>query len=478
MDSVRDGPRNPLLGRVSAFTAACLLVSNMIGTGIFGTTGFMALDLGSPSWILSLWAVGGLFALLGALAYGELGAAMPRSGGEYIYIRAAYGPLLGFLSGWTSLTIGFSAAIASSAHLFAGHLLELVAALRPPTAAGQSAALEPPGSRALLALGLVWALTLVHASSVERGGLLQRILTVVKVAALLILVVAGLTIGAGEWGRFVQSDQPASPSLQTVLVSFMFVTFSYTGWNAASYIAGEIESPSRNLPRAMLLGTLTVGALYLLVNVTYLYALPMSALGSPPMDLVGHKSAFALFGGAIGPWFTALLLVSILGAASAMIWAGPRIYQAMAQDHVFPRWFAGSSARGGVPARSIFLQSAWTSVLIVSGTFESLVLYATFVLIVFTAVAVSAVFVLRRRVPELERPYRVWGYPWTPALYLLISIAILWAALQLRPVESLLGVATVLAGIPFFLWWSRGTGRAGIRNADPTSERSVPRNSG
>lgn len=458
MGGTPHGSRNPLLGRVSAFTAACLLVSNMIGTGIFGTTGFMANDLGSPSWILSLWAFGGLFALLGALAYGELGAAMPRSGGEYVYIRAAYGPVWGFLSGWTSLTIGFSAAIASAAHLFADHLLELVTVLRSPADAGGSASFGPSGSRVAIALGLVWILTLVHASSVERGGLLQRILTVVKVTALIILVVAGLTLGHGEWGHLVRTDQPAAPGLHTVLVSFMFVTFSYTGWNAASYVAGEIESPHRSLPRAMLMGTLTVGAIYLLVNVVYLYALPMSALGSPPIDLVGHKTAFALFGGGIGRWFTALLLVSILGAASAMIWAGPRVYHAMAQDRVFPRWFAGSSAKSGVPARSIFLQSAWTSVLIISGTFETLVLYATFVLVLFTAVAVSAVFAIRRRMPDLERPYRVWGYPWTPGLYLLISIAILWAALQLRPVESLLGTATVLAGIPFYAWWSRAGG--------------------
>lgn len=461
MDSTRNGARNPLFGRVSAFTAACLLVSNMIGTGIFGTTGFMAVDLGSPTWILALWAFGGVFALLGALAYGELGAAMPRSGGEYVYIRAAYGPVWGFLSGWTSLTIGFSAAIASAAHLFAGHLLELVAALRSPVEAAESAGLDAPGSRVSIALALVWALTLVHASSVERGGLLQRILTIVKVAALITLVIAGLTVGAGQWEHLLRSDRPAAPDLETILVAFMFVTFSYTGWNAASYIAGEIESPHRNLPRAMFVGTLTVGALYLLVNVAYLYALPMSELGAPPIDMVGHKTAFALFGSAIGPWFTALLLVSILGAASAMIWAGPRVYHAMAQDRVFPRWFAVSSTKSGVPARSILLQSAWTSVLIISGTFESLVLYATFVLVVFSAVAVSAVFIIRSRMPELERPYRVWGYPWTPGLYVLISVATLWAALRLRPVESLLGMATVLAGIPFYMWWSRLAGRTG-----------------
>jgi APA family basic amino acid/polyamine antiporter len=449
---------NPLVGRVTAFTAACLLVSNMIGTGIFGTTGFMALDLGSPSWILILWAAGALYALLGAFSYGELGAAMPRSGGEYVYIKAAFGPLPGYLSGWTSLTIGFSAAIASSAHLFADHALELLglAGLLPNDAAGSGSTATAAGTiRIALALGMVWLLTLVHASSLERGGAVQRTLTVVKVGALLALVLGGLAVGTGDWARLAQSDRLVEYSADTLLVAFMFVTFSYTGWNGASYIAGEIRDPQRNLPRAMIWGTLTVGALYMLLNVVYLYALPMSVLAASPTDLVGHKTAMALFGGAIGPWFTALLIVSILGAASAMIWAGPRVYQAMAADGVFPRWFAGSAERSGVPARSILLQSAWVSVLVVTGTFETLVLYATFVLIVFTALAVSSVLVLRRRQPELHRPYRAWAYPCTPLAFLLVSGAILWAALQLRPTESFLGVVTVLAGVPLYFWWRR-----------------------
>ena len=169
--------RNPLVGRVTAFTAACLLVSNMIGTGIFGTSGFMALDLGSPLWILLLWVLGALFALLGTFAYGELGAAMPRSGGEYVYIRAAFGSLWGFLSGWASLTIGFSAAIAASAHLFASHLAELLGAMGVFSTGGSSSTFELPGARVALALAMVWLLTLVHASSVEKGGFLQRALT-------------------------------------------------------------------------------------------------------------------------------------------------------------------------------------------------------------------------------------------------------------------------------------------------------------
>lgn len=444
------------LRRVSAFTAACVLISNMIGTGIFGTTGFMAADLGSPWWILGLWAAGGLYALLGASAYGELGAAIPESGGEYVYLREAYGPLAGFLSGWTSLTIGFSAAIASAAHLFAGHIRELVLSLGAP---GGTAAV-PGGLPAVLgqipvALAMVWALTLVHLIGVGAGGIVQRALTIVKVGALLLLASLGLASANGDWTHLTAPDLAVPFGAETLLVAFMFVTFSYSGWNAASYIAGEIRNPERDLPRAMLWGTSAVGALYVLLNVVYLYALPVSALAAPPIDLVGHKAAHALFGPGSGRWFTALLAVSLLGAASAMIWAGPRIYHAMAVDRVLPSWFAGEAARGGVPRRSIVLQSLWVSVLVVTGTFETLVLYATFVLVLFGALAVSAVFALRARRPEMERPYRTWGYPTVPALYLVLSAAILWAGLRIRTTESLLGLATVAAGIPFFHWWRR-----------------------
>ncbi len=442
---------NPLAGRVTAFTAACVLVTNMIGTGIFGTTGFMASDLGSPAWILLLWAAGGLYALMGAFAYAELGAAMPRSGGEYIYIREAYGPAFGFLTGWTSLTIGFAAAIASAAHLFADHLREILVGLFPAVEAAAGGLFI---DQLFLALAMVWALTLVHVAGVGAGGFVQRLLTVLKVGALVLLVVAGLAIGNGDWSHLTRPDLERSFGVETLLVTFMFVTFSYSGWNAASYIAGEIRRPARNLPRAMIWGTLTVGALYVALNVVYLYALPVSGLAGDPIELVGHKSAAALFGTGSGRWFTALLTVSILGAGSAMIWAGPRVYHAMALDGVFPRWFA-TTAPNGVPLRSILLQSLWISVLVVTGTFETLVLYATFVLVLFAALAVLAVIVLRRKRPALDRPYRTWGYPWTTALYLAFSVAILWSALRLRPTESLLGLATVAAGIPFYLVWKR-----------------------
>lgn len=441
-----------LTRRVTAFTAACVLVSNMIGTGIFGTTGFMAADLGRPWLILSLWAAGALFSLLGAFCYAELGASWPRAGGEYVYIREAYGRLPGFLSGWMSLSIGFSAAIATNAHLFADYLRQLFPVLLPTSEAGWQARLEQTYA---LELAMVWGLTAVHAAGVGPGGALQRALTIFKVAAMLLLIAAGLALGNGDWSHLGQSDPSVGVHLNTALVSFMFVTFSYSGWNAASYLAEEMVEPARNLPRAMIWGTLAVGALYLAMNVTYLYALPVAQLAADPIEPVGHKTATVLLGGETGRWFSALLGVSILGAASAMIWAGPRVYFAMARDGVFPAYFARTGAQSHAPVGSIVLQSAWVSVLVVTGSFEALVRYATFALIAFAGLAVAAVIVMRRRAPDHPRPYRVPGYPWTPVVFLIVSAAILVAALQLSPRESLLGVVTILAGIPLYFLWRR-----------------------
>ncbi|MHC4444479.1 MAG: APC family permease [Planctomycetota bacterium] len=431
-----------LVRGVTAFTAACVLVSNMIGSGIFGTTGYMARDIGSPSLILLLWLLGGIFAMLGALCYCELGAAMPRAGGEYIYISQAYGPIWGFLSGWTSFTIGFSAAIAVSAYLFASYLQQLSIGLQLPALHLKT-----------IAILVVWLLTAIHVAGIKVGGFVQRLLTVIKVAAILILIFAGLAVGGGHWANLKAANPQGQLNLSIILVSFLFVTYSYSGWNAASYIAGEIADPQRNIPRATIWGTLCVGALYLALNLFYFYALPVTQLAAEPIEPVAQKSATALFGSVAAPWLTALLCVSILGAASAMIWVGPRVYYAMAQDGVFPAMFAQTTRSGGAPAKSIVLQSGWITVLILAGNLEQLFYYAGFVIIVFAALAVGAVVVLRIKNPNMDRPYRLRPYPLIPLLYLGFSLMIMWAVLYVKTKESLLGVLTVLAGIPVYLFW-------------------------
>jgi len=437
-------PRSELPRRIGIFTAGCLLVGNVVGSGIFTTTGFLARDLGDPWLILALWVFGSLLALAGALSYSELGTALPVAGGEYAYLRRAYGPLVGFLSGWTSFTVGFSAAIAAGAMSFAAYLLQIVPShgANGPLSTG-------------IALTLIWVVTGFHLAGTGSGGFLQRLLTILNIGAILILVLGVLMLGKGNWSHFGLSAPDITPGFGATMVSLIFVTYAYSGWNAAAYVAGEIVDPGRTIPRAMIGGTLFVGLLYLVVNGIYLYALPVTELGQPPILPVAAKVATALLGPTGTLLVTVLLCLSMAGAVSAMVWTGPRVYYAMAQDGLIPSLFANTPGMAQAPINAILLQSLWASVLILSGSFERLVIYSGTVLTIFSALAVGAVPILRRQEPTLPRPYRTPLYPFVPAFYLLVSAVIVGTALYERPVEGGLGIATVLAGTPLYLLWRR-----------------------
>jgi basic amino acid/polyamine antiporter, APA family len=432
---------------IGGFTAGCVLVSSVVGSGIFTTTGFMARDLGHPGLILAVWLIGGLIALAGALAYSELGAALPVAGGEYAYLRRAYGPFVGFLSGWTSLTMGFGAAMAAGAVSFAAYALQLV----PWEDEG--------GLRAtVLALALLWSITGVHLAGGGAGGALQRTLTVLKVGAMLVLIAAGLLVGAGDWAHLRGTEAQGTPGFGSWCVALLLALYAYSGWNAAAYLAGEITDPAHTIPRTMIGGTLCVALLYLLLNGFYFYALPVTVLATPPLLPVADKVARALLGLEAGRYVTALLCLSIAGAVSAMVWAGPRVYYAMAHDGVLPSCFTHTPGRHHTPINAILLQSLWASALIVSGSFEWLVIYSGTVLMIFNALAVAAVPLLRWREPDLPRPYRTPLYPFVPGGYLLVSAVIIGSALAERPVAGGLGIATVFAGTPLYLLWRKGGG--------------------
>ena len=438
--------------RIGWFTASCVLVSNVVGSGIFTTTGFMARDLGDPGLILSIWLIGALIALAGALSYSELGAALPVAGGEYAYLRRAYGPFVGFLSGWTSFTIGFSAAIAAGTMSFVAYLLQLFP-------------LDDEGGTwsTAIALALLWSITGFHLAGVRAGGVLQRTLTVLKVGAILLLIAAGLTVGKGDWTHLRVTEGHPAPGIGPYIVSLVFALYAYSGWNAAAYLAGEITDPARTIPRTMIVGTLFVALLYLALNGFYFYALPVTELAKPPLLPVADKVARALLGLDAGRFVTAILCLSIAGAVSAMVWAGPRVYYAMAQDGLIPSLFAKTPGTERTPINAILLQSLWASVLILTGSFERLVIYSGTVLMIFSALAVGAVPTLRRREPNLPRPYRTPLYPYVPIFYLFVAAVIVGSALHERPVEASLGIATVLAGTPLYLLWQRlrRTRRAG-----------------
>ena len=437
-------PRSELPRHIGIFTAGCLLVSNVVGSGIFTTTGFMARDLGDPRLILAVWLFGALLALAGALSYSELGTALPVAGGEYVYLCRAYGPLVGFLSGWTSFTVGFSAAIAAGAMSFAAYLLQ-VAPFHSENG------LLSTG----IALTLIWVVTGFHLAGVGSGGFLQRLLTILNIGAILILVVGAWIFGKGNWTQLGISAPDVTPGVGAMMVSLIFLTYAYSGWNAAAYVAGEIVDPGRNIPRAMIGGTLIVGLLYLVVNGTYLYALPITELGQAPILPVASKVAEAMLGQAGTLLVTVLLCLSIAGAVSAMVWAGPRVYYAMACDGVIPVCFSETTGLSRTPLNAIVLQSVWASVLILSGSFERLVIYSGVVLAIFSALAVGSVMVFRRRNPELARPYRVPLYPLAPLCYVVLAAAIAVYGLVERPIEGWLGIATVMAGVPLYILWTQ-----------------------
>lgn len=426
--------------RIGLFTAASVVVANVIGSGIFTTSGFIARDVADPRGLLLVWLIGGILAFAGALSYSELGAAMPEAGGEYVYLREAYSPLVGFLSGWMSFFIGFSGAIASTALLFTDYLAHFLPAVKPPGAPGIA-----------VAVALVWAFAAVHAAGVGPGGLLQRVLTVVKVASIGGLIVVGIGLGEGTVSHFSASG-PANWS--AIPVSLVFVMFSYSGWNAAAYLAGEIRDPSRVLPRALLLGTAIVTVLYLGLNVFYLYALPIEEMAG--VTAVAEKASVFALGQTATNFVTAIVMLAIAASTSAMVLAGPRVYYAMARDRVFPGGLDAVHPRFRTPARAIILQSVWTTLLIFFFKHvEKLMLYTGFALVIFSSLAVLAVFVLRVRRPGMPRPFRVPGYPFVPALFVAASIWMGFFTVRSRPWESLLGLLTVAAGIPVYLWMRR-----------------------
>jgi basic amino acid/polyamine antiporter, APA family len=434
----------PKTQKIGWFTASCLLVSNIIGGGIFTTTGLMARDLGDPLLILLLWAVGGLFAIGGAMVYGELGSRLPYSGGDYVYLRETYGSLVAFLSGWTSFTIGFGAAVAASAISFSAYALRVVPIV------------DESGWWAKgLSLSLLWIVTLIHCGGLTAGGLLQRLITSTKVLAIGALILGGLSASAAQWDLLSTRSLDAHPEPGSIAIALVIVTYCYLGWNVAGFIATEILDPQRTLPRVMIGGTAFVATIYVLLNVVYLSALSISVLAQEPIVPVAEKSSAALWGPASGRFVAAILCLSIAGAVSAMTWAGPRVYWAMAHDGIISSWLAQRDPQTGVPARAIVFQTLWASMLILSGTFEQLLVYSGMVLAFFMALTLSAIFPLRAKANEDHTLYRIPFYPILPALLVMGALAIVCMSVFQRPVQALYGTITVLGGLPLYLYWRR-----------------------
>jgi APA family basic amino acid/polyamine antiporter len=432
-------------------TAAAVVIANMIGVGAFTTSGFIARDTGSPLLLLALWIAGGMIALAGALAYAELGAALPHAGGEYVYLREAYGPCIAYLSGWTSFFAGFSGALAAALLAFAGYCSALAPRL---------GALDPR----VLAILTLWLLTGAHLTGTSLGGKLQSFLSAATVALIVGLVAAGFTIGHGSAAHFLSR----APARGHLAVSLMYVLYAYSGWNSAGYLAGEIVEPARNLPRALISGTVCVSVLYVALNALYVWAMPISAMsGVLP---IAQKAAALALGSQASVLVAALIAVVVLSSAGAMLMSGPRIYFAMARDGAIPAAL-GRTGSGSGPAAAIVLQAVWASVLIgVFGVFERVVLYVGFAITIFSAGTVAAVVVLRVRRPAMPRPFRMPAGPWLATIYIAASLCIAAYTAVSRPAETFLGLITVAGGLPIYWLMSRrpkgDSGFARIRYSD------------
>jgi APA family basic amino acid/polyamine antiporter len=441
-------PEPALERRLGPLDAAAIVISNVIGGGIFFVPVVVAGLLPQPSIMLGVWLAGGALAFAGAMAYAELAAVRPHAGGEYVYLRDAFGPLAAFLTGWTSFVAGFSGAIAASAVALADYVGRFF-----PGAADTRAVLSIPAlsiaisPRSIIALVVIAALTLIHVRGLGPGRLVQNMLAGIKVSAIVLFVAIGFAAGRGDAAHFstVESVGPVS-----FLLALVPVMFSYSGWNAAAYVAEEVRDPGRNVPLALGVGTAVVVVLYVLLNALYVFALPMSDLAALPGGRLMDTVAERLFGFAAGNLLAVFTIVSIAASVSAMVMAGPRVYYAMARDGLFVRAAARVHPRFRTPAIAIVAQGIWSSVLVLSGTLSQLVSYTGFAVVLFSGIAVVALFVLRRRYPHAHRPFSALGYPWAPAIFVAATAVMVANEIWRNGGTIAAGLAIIAAGVPVY----------------------------
>jgi basic amino acid/polyamine antiporter, APA family len=451
-------PRTPALleRRLGPFDAAAIVISNVIGGGIFFVPVLVAQMVPSGAAILGVWAAGGALAFVGAMAYAELAAMRPRAGGEYVYLRDAFGPGAAFLTGWTSFVAGFSGAVAASAVALAEYVGRFV-----PAAGNAAPIFTVPlplipltvSPKSLVALAAIASLTLIHIRGLGPGSLLQNVLAGLKATALVLLVALGFAFGTGHAGTIISSA--GSVSVSGMLLAIVPVMFSYSGWNAATYVAEEVRDPGRNVPLALGIGTAAVILIYVALNALYLYAMPIAQLAGLPGGRVLDVVAEHLFGFAVANVVAVFTIVSLSASISAMTLAGPRVYYAMARDGMFLRGAARVHPRFRTPAAAIAAQGLWSAVLVLCGSMSQLVSYTGFAVVLFAGAGVASLFVLRRKEPLTDRPFRAWGYPWAPGIFVVASLAMVVNELIRNGAPALAGVAVIGLGIPVYYVFAR-----------------------
>jgi basic amino acid/polyamine antiporter, APA family len=442
-EASREQPQ--LLRALGLWETSSIVIGIMIGTAIFIVPAEITREVGTPGAALAVWTVGGVLTLLGALSFAELAAMMPQAGGQYVYLREAYGPLVSFLCGWQFLLASQTAGISALAVAFAVYLNEFIP-------------LTPWEQKGAAAASIV-VFTIINYLGVKEGGRVQSLLTGIKVAAIVALIVLAYVL--------VHGLPPAGPAIAAPTgrhfvsafgVALVSAFWAYEGWNACTFAAGEVKRPERTLPLALIAGTTAVILLYAGLNLVYYHTLNLSEIVHS--QAVGAAAAVRMFGATGALVVSLLVIISTLSSLNGSILAAPRVYYAMARDGAFFRWCARVHPRFRTPHLALLLQGAWAVVLVAWGTYEQLFTFVVFAAWIFYALTAFAVIILRRKLPNLPRPYRVWGYPWVPLGFTLASVWFLLNMLAETPRESGIGTLLVAAGIPVYLIWRRRSGAA------------------
>ena len=446
---------SPKLKRqLGLFDSTMMVIGIVIGSGIFMTTGLMAEVLPSPSFILIAWVLGGVMVLAGALTYAELGAAMPKAGGQYVYLREAYGPLPAFLFGWVAFIAYLTGTNAAIAVAIAEHMGSFFPTLSPENII-LDLGFYHLSSGQLMALTIIFGLSLVNYLGVVLGKWVQNVLTILKIGSILVFALIGLLVTTN-----VSIDYTLNPTglsfgqiLMGMGVALIAVNWTVGGWDYVTLVSGEVKSPEKNLPRALIFGTLAIISLYILINLAYLKSMPISQIAGEIK--IGEASARALFGNGIAGLFTVAVILSMFGSLNGNILVGPRVTYAMAKDDLFFRQAADVHPKYRTPGNAIILQGIWAGILTLTGTFKELITLVVFVNFMLWIAASSTVFVLRKKQPDLHRPYKVWGYPWVPALFILFSLAVMVNTFFESPGQSLMGLGLTFLGLPAYYYWNK-----------------------
>jgi APA family basic amino acid/polyamine antiporter len=448
-----------LVRGLSLLDSVLLLVSGIIGSSIFLTAKDIAGPLPNPKLFFLVWILGGVISLCACVAFAELGSMFPDSGGQYIYLREAYGDLVAFLYGWMLFAVANGGTIAALSVASAAYMGNIIPAISQGhiifTLVGV------PFTRAhAVGLLLIAILTYVNVFGLRWGALLQNVSTWTKFTAMSIFVVLGFAIGKGHWSNF-SAQAPGGLTMglgpgqliSALGIGLIAVFWAYDGWVYITWVAGEVKDPRRNVPLAMFFGVLAVGAIYLAMNMTYVYALPLSEVAK--YETIAHAAATKLFSPAAAVWLSAMIAISCFSAAASCTLSGSRVYLAMAQDGVFFRRMAVIHPKWRTPAFSLIGQGIWAAVLTMSGRYDQLYTYVIFGMVLSYTLTVIGLFILRWKKPDIPRPYRCTGYPWLPGIYVLVGVAWTLNTIIERPKEAFWGAAIVLVGVPWYWFWKR-----------------------